>query len=175
MQAEPERRFLEDRARRLDRHRRHREGFGARRVEGPRRAGDANLPVDPRVVGLEFGVVDRPVGEVGAADRAEHAALVEVDFAKAPVVAAEVHAAAADGLRVFRRLAEPRHLGRFRLVVAESLPRGLRRAAEQFAFEKDVDLVVGEIAGLPERALFEHHDAHAFCRKLACKDAARRA
>src|SRR5690606_14305214 len=85
---------LEQHAGRLHGQRRHRVGPRAGRVERAGRAGDADLPVDLRVVRLQLRVGDGPVGEAGALDRAEPAALDEVDLVEAPVVRREVDAAA---------------------------------------------------------------------------------
>ncbi len=47
------------------RHRRHRIGLGARRIEGTgvRQARDTDLPLDLGVIGLEFLIADRPIRE----------------------------------------------------------------------------------------------------------------
>ena len=63
MEAQLARAPLEQHARRLHRQRGQRIGPRARRVERPRRPGNAQLPVGLRVVGLEVGIGDRPVGE----------------------------------------------------------------------------------------------------------------
>ena len=77
----------------------------ARRIEraGSSQSRDADLPLDLGVVRLEIGVRDRPVGEPRAWDRAEHAALVEVDFVEAPEVRRVVQARAADATSVHHR------------------------------------------------------------------------
>src|SRR5690606_23366229 len=138
-------------------------------------AGYADLPIDFRVVRLEPLVGDRPVGEVGARNRTEHAALVEIDLAKAPEIGGEVHAAAADALGVHRgrRAAARGHLGDLALVVAERLLVHLRATAEQLALQHDGDLVVGEIARLAERTLLEQHDVEAGAGELARENSAR--
>ena len=66
MQPQLLRSFFEQYARRLDRQRRHRERPGARRVERPGGAGYADFPVYCRVLGFEFLVGNRSVGELGA-------------------------------------------------------------------------------------------------------------
>ena len=98
MQAQLARAAFEEHAGRLHRQRRHRIGLGARRIEGAGagEARHADLPLDLGVVGLEIGVGDRPVSEAGAGNRAEHAALDEVDLVEAPVVGRVVQACATD-------------------------------------------------------------------------------
>ena len=83
---------LEQHAGGLHRQWRHRVRSRSPRLggRGPGETGDADLPVDFRVVGLELIVGKRPVGEPSAGDAAKTAVLVEVDVVKAPVVAGEV-------------------------------------------------------------------------------------
>ena len=94
MQAQLARAAFEKHARRLHRQRRHRIGLRARRIEGARagEARHADLPFDLGVIRLEIGVGDRPVSEAGAGNRAEHAALDEVNLVKAPEVGGVVQA-----------------------------------------------------------------------------------
>src|SRR3981081_1125360 len=77
--------------------RRHGIGLGARRIEraGAGQAGDADLPFHFGVVGLEIGVGDGPVAEIGAGNGTDFAALDEINFVEAPEIGGEVHAGAA--------------------------------------------------------------------------------
>ena len=62
-------------------------------------AGHADEALGLGVVRLHLVVVDRPVDDVGAVDRAELATRLEVDLAEARELAVGVEAAAADGRR----------------------------------------------------------------------------
>ncbi len=89
---------LENYAGGFHRKRRHGVGLRARGIErtGARLAGDAYFPFDLGVIRLEIGVGDGPVAQVGAGDRADFAALDEIDFMEAPEIRREMHAGAAD-------------------------------------------------------------------------------
>src|SRR5690348_15110449 len=98
MPAELLRRGLEDDARRLDGKGRQRKRRRARWLPGIDRmvSGDAEHLLGARVIRLEIGVGDRPIGEAGTADGAEQTALAEVELAKAPEIRREVHTASTD-------------------------------------------------------------------------------
>src|SRR5262245_29768600 len=117
MKAEGARATLEQYARRLVVQRRQRERPRAMRVERPRRARDADLPIDFRVIRLELVVGERPIIEAGAGDRSEQRPLAKIDRTKTPVVRREMHAGAADAAAI----GEPASsIARPRLVVARA-------------------------------------------------------
>ncbi len=144
----------------LDRHGGHGIAARSRRVAGARLAGYAHLPVDLGVVGLELVVGDGPVGEGRPGNRAEQAALTEVDGPEAPVVRREVQAAAADGLGVEEGGEEE---GRRRLLIGRRAPGVgmVGEAPDQAAVEVRLDLVVAELEGTQVRALLHHDDGEA--------------
>jgi hypothetical protein len=173
VRGEPEllRRPLEQHAGRLHGHGRARIVPRSRRIPGPREPGQADLPVDAGVVGLELLVGDGPVGEVGAGDRPEDAGLLEVDGAQTPEIAGEVHAAAADVVRV----AEPAAGDELRLLVLAA-PERLRMALPGSPHETlvlvDVPFVVAEVPVLQVGALLEHDHREAGAGQLPGHDAA---
>ena len=162
VQAELARAALEQHARRLHRQRRHRIRPAARRVERTR-AGEsrnADLPVDFRVIRLEFRIVDGPVVERRAGNRAEQRSLLEIDLVKAPEIAGEVHTAAADDRRVPGGRESLHALRNLVRRLAERLRIGVELVADP-AVEPVVEFVVTEIGGRVARALFEHQHLEA--------------
>ena len=114
-------------------------------------AGDTDEPFGVGVVRLELVVAERPVDDVGAVDRPELGARVEVDFAKPRQFAVGVESAAADRRREVVDLAGP---------VAVVVVVGV---AERARFEqgigseevpgRELDLVVAHVPEGPERRL----------------------
>ena len=165
---------LEQHARRFHRQRRHRVRLAAPRVEraGARQPGHADFPLDLGVVGLEFVVRDRPVGERRARDCAEAAALVEVDLVQAPEVRGEVHGTAADVRRVPRGRKLRDALRLLRRGLAERLRVRVELVGER-AVEPVVQFVVAEVRGREARTLLEHQHLEPGLRQLACHHSAR--
>src|SRR6185436_11582429 len=134
MPSELARAALEEHAGRLHRHRRQRKRRRAPRLPriGRTVSGYAEDLFCARVVGLEVVVGDRPVCEAGAGDRADRAALDEVDGAEAPEVGGEVNGAAAHAL------AEHHVIARLRFVLwglAEALRLSLGIVGERVLIE----------------------------------------
>src|SRR5216683_2316119 len=170
MPAELARGAFKNYARTLHGERRHGVGLGARRIEGAGagEAGDADFPFDLGVVGLEIGVGDGPVAQVGAGNGADFAALDEIDFVEAPEIRGEVHAGAADAATV-----KDGALGRGffvgRLAERSGLKFGL--VGEEIFFD-DFYFVVDEVGLGQIRALFQNDDAEAVFGELLGHDAA---
>src|SRR5690242_18014334 len=78
--------------------RRHGIGLRARRIKGTRirESGNAHVPFDFRVVGLEIRVSDGPIGECGSWNCTNLAALDKVNLVKTPEVCREMHAGPAN-------------------------------------------------------------------------------
>ena len=152
---------------------RHRIGPRSRRVEraGAREARHADFPLDLGVVGLEFRVVDRPVGEARPGDRAEQAAFLEVHLVEPPEVGGEVVAAAAHHPRVPQRREVAHALGFVPGRLAKGLRAGLR-AVQQRVVVPVIQFVVPEVRGGEARALLEHQHLEAGLRQLARHHAA---
>src|SRR6266436_1344869 len=169
MPAELARGTLENYAGTFHGKRRHGIGLGARRIEGAGagEARDADFPFDLGVIRLEIGVGDGPIAQIGAGNRADFAALDEIDFVEAPEICGEVHAGAADattvkdgalGLGFFGgRLAERGGL-KFGLV-------GQQILADDFHFVVD-EIGLGQI-----RTLFQNDDAKAVFGEFLGHDA----
>src|SRR5947209_3746958 len=117
MQPELSRRALEQDARRFHWHGRQRVRFRARPLERvrSREARNPEIVLGFRIVRLEIGVADRPVGERSARNITEEAALVKIALMEAPVITGEVYRAAAYLSSVFNGL---EHLRRLVLVFA---------------------------------------------------------
>jgi hypothetical protein len=149
--------FFHQRAGRVDLDGRHRKRFGTKCIVRARRAGDADLPIDFRVIRFQFRVTDRPVSEIRAFDSTPQASLTEVAFAKAPEIGGEVHAAAAHGLRVLCRRAKRlcRYLA---LIVTKRLATDGRTTTQQFVIQHDGNFIVSEILCLAIRPLFKDHN-----------------
>ena len=86
----------------------------------------------------------------------KHAALAEVDLVESPVVSGVVQRAAADGARVYQRVAHLRHFRRLRRVAAKGL-RALAHVGGDARHEPVFEFVVLEIRRREARTLFEHH------------------
>src|ERR1700738_5415180 len=110
---------LEQDARRLHRQGRHGVCLAARRIERTRvgKAGHTYFPFHLRVIGLEFPIAERPIGESRPGDAAEGASFVKVDLVKTPEVRGEMRAAAADHSGIDQRVAYSRSFGRGTWVV----------------------------------------------------------
>src|SRR5712672_31192 len=150
--------------------RRHGIGLGARRIErtGASEARDADLPFHFGVVGLEIGVGDGPIAEVGAGDGTDFAALDEIDFVEAPEICSEVHAGAADEASIDEgTLGLGFFVGRF--AERSGLELGL---VGQEIFVDNFYFVVNEIGFGEIRALLKHDDAKSVGGKLLSHDAA---
>ncbi len=170
MPAELARGAFKNYARTLHRERRHGVGLGARRIEGAGagETGDTDFPFDFSVVGLEIGVGDGPVAQIGAGDGADLAALDEIDFVKAPEIRGEVHAGAADAAAVDEgALGLGLFVGRF----AEGSGLKLGLVGEQ-VFADDFYFIVDEIGFGQIRTLLEDDDAEAVSGELLGHDAA---
>jgi hypothetical protein len=137
-----------------------------------REARNADVPLDLRVIGFEFRVVDRPVGEAGARDRAEQAAFPEVHLVEAPEVGGEVVAAAADHARVPQRREVLHALRRLVGRAAERL-RARLRAVEQRVVEPVVEFVVTEVGCGEAGALLHDDDVEPGAGEFARHHAAR--
>src|SRR5579859_905022 len=98
MPAELARGALENDSAGLHRQRRHGIGFRTGRIKGAgtRKTGDTDFPFDFGVVRLQVRISDGPIHEICAGNRADFAALDEVNFVKAPVIRGEMDARAAD-------------------------------------------------------------------------------
>ncbi len=166
MQSELAGSALEQHAGGFDRQRRHGIGLAARRIEGARvgEARHAHFPLHLGVVRLEFLIADRPIGECRSRDAADHAALVEVDFVKAPEIGGVMSAAAAHQSRIGRREKSAQRLLRgFGRQLAECL-RGVLRAVGDAVEKKVLQFIVFEIGGRQARPLFEHQDGESGLR-----------
>src|SRR6267143_3064546 len=95
-------RALENDARRFHRKRRHGIRLRTWRIEraGPGEARYTNFPFHLRVIWLEVGVCNWPIGEAGPGNGADLAALDKIDFVEAPVIGGEVYAGAAHAAAV---------------------------------------------------------------------------
>ena len=172
MPAELPRAALEQHALGLDRQRRHGEGLAARGLKRiPRQPRHTNLPLDLRVVGLEVGIRDRPVGHTRARRHTEPRGLLELEFWKTPEIRGEVHAPAANHATVcgpstfFRglRLLRPHGVGLEVVIVRET-----RTIVHP-------DLVVLEVLLGEPRPLLEHDDGETRLREFASHHATGRA
>ena len=165
--------LLEEHAARLHRHRRQRIRLGARRIErtNARHARDSEVPLGLRVVRLQVGVGDGPIGKAGARNGAFLAGLDEVDFVEAPVVRGEVHGAAANHASVEDcRLLD----GLVRRSLAEG-HRLLLRVVGQQRLRLHAILVVRELFAIEPGPLLQSDHAETIARKLARQHAAGRA
>ncbi len=173
MPAELARRAFENDAARFHRQRRHRIRLRTRRIEraGAGETGNADFPFHFRVIRLEVGVSDRPVGERGARNRSNFAALDKINFMEAPVVRGEMDAGPADHPAVDVRAMS---LGFVLRRLAESSGLKLRMIGELVPVHY-FDFVVGEIRFRQVRSLLENHHAKAVRRKLLGKHTAGRA
>ncbi len=152
------------------RQRRHGIWLGTRGIEraGAGESGDAHFPFHFGVVRLEVGVGDRPVDKCGAGDRADFAALLEIDFVEAPEIGGEMVAGAADGAAIDQSALRPGFvLGRF----AESGGLQFWFVGEQI-FGENLDFVVHEIFFGEVRTLLEHHHAETVGGKFLGENAA---
>src|ERR1700730_6350440 len=161
---------FEDYAGTLYGQRRHRIGLGAPRIKGAGagESGDANFPFHFGVIGLEIGVGDRPIAQVGTRDGADFAALDEIDFVEAPEIGGEVHAGAAYAASVNEgALRLGFFVGRF----AEGSGLKLGLVGEQI-FVEDFYFVVDEIGFGEIWPLFKYDDAKTVGGKFLGHDAA---
>ena len=164
---------LENYPGRFHRQRWHRIRLRTRRIKGAgaREAGNADLPLDFGVVGLEVGVRDRPIGEAGAYNRTDLAALDEIDFMEAPEIRGEVDAGATDASAVYQR--------------ALRLGFVIRRLAEcgwlklwmvgELVLTEDFNFVVREIRFGQVGALLQNDNAETVGGKFLGEDSAGRA
>src|SRR3984893_4559202 len=161
---------FEDYAGTLYGQRRHRIGLGAPRIKGAGagESGDANFPFHFAVIGLEVGVGDGPIAQVGARDGADFAALDEIDFVEAPKIGGEVHAGATDTTAINEGALR---LGFFVWRFAEGSGLQLWLVGEQILVE-DFYFVVDEVGFGEVRALLEDDDAEAVGGKCLGNDPA---
>ncbi len=146
-------RTFENHSGRFHRQRRHGIWLRTRRIEGTgaRETRNTNFPFHFRVVRLQIGVRDRPIGETRSRNRANLTALDEIDFMKAPVVCGEVHGGATDAPAIGDRAL----LLRF---VIRSFTEGIRLQfgmIREQVFLQDFDFVVREIGFREVGALLE--------------------
>ena len=120
--------------------------------------GDANLPIHPGVIRLELFVSNRPVGKPGTFDAAQQTSFVKVGRSEAPVIGAEVHAAATNRLCVQcgrRCILDP-------CDVSVSVPKRLRISillpGTHFIEKHDAELIMGEISSGAITALLHDDD-----------------
>ena len=177
MQPQLARAALEEHAGRLHRQRRHRIRLRARRIEraGAGETRHADLPLDLGVVRLEIGVGDRPVGEAGAGDRAEHAALDEVDLVKAPEVRRVVQARAADAASVPEGRLELLQLGFLRPASSRNVCGFLTASLVMPPRYQSFSSSCLKVAQREPRSLLQQHDRESCLRQLPRNHAARRA
>jgi hypothetical protein len=137
--------------------RRHRVGLRTRWIKrtGTGKAGHADFPLYFRVIRLEIGVGDRPVGEAGAGDRAELGALDEIDFVEPPEIRGEMDAGATDQATVNQRALR---LGFFIGSFAEGVGLQLGVIGKQI-FVQNFYFVMGEVGFGEIGHLFQDQDA----------------
>ena len=156
----------------LDWNRRERIRPAPRRIEGARagKSGDADLPLDPRIVGLQVGVGDGPIGHRASGQRALAASLDEVDLVEPPEIPGVVDRSAADDAPIRHRVLRLRLL-----LVGHSV--GVRRAGEvvgQRGEPTGGEFVVVKVRLVEERPLLERDHGEPGGRQLPDDDTARR-